>query len=291
MCVWAVCACVRYELGGWVGCNIMFLHNVNGFRAAVCTFLATWPWRGRSEQNSEKTTPFHYSLILSSLHVFLSLLLYLAIAALLIPLSSLSSFTFLSPTILCPLCWIVPRFRLTFKRRCLLLQSVKSIVRCKHCCHSCTYISIFILNTMQACRFCGTVNESPSKCFILIAKLLHYNPAEPPSLKQYHSSCFLFFNSLKVSQLPKRGRVCVFSLSWCMRVRDRGKICLGQLSHRKHSSVRRRRFLSSCAKPLPTPLCQQWSSHFRFPVMFAATLALDDLGGTQVNWRIVYSLK
>lgn len=34
----------------------------------------------------------------------------------------------------------------------------------------------------------------------------------------------------------------------------RSTTCLGQLSHRKHSSVRRHCFLSSCAKPLPTSL-------------------------------------
>lgn len=47
------------RVGGHSWCwtwNIMSLHNVHGFRAVMCAFLTTWPWRGRPEQN-HKTEP------------------------------------------------------------------------------------------------------------------------------------------------------------------------------------------------------------------------------------------
>lgn len=64
--------------------------------------------------------------------------------------------------------------------------------------------------------------------------------------------------------------------------------CLGQLSHRKHSSVRRHRFLSSCAKPLPTSLPAMASSSSTSSDVWGH-LALDDSHRTWVEWRLVYS--
>lgn len=71
-----------------------------------------------------------------------------------------------------------------------------------------------------------------------------WSPLSPLSL-------WLSLNYEFTPHLPNGGREpgCGHFLSAC-----RDTTCLGQLSHRKHSSVRRHLFLSSWTKVLPTPL-------------------------------------
>lgn len=235
------------------------------FQGVMCTFLTTWMWREHSEQNFKKHLSFQFDCPLS--------LLLFSWPPLLLNCASFLSISEFRCKHRANFSSNVSSFAAVSASPSLLSQKVVSTVGTP----ALTF-SFFLLKITPAFRF---YVQYISHCEQIASKELSIMSSyiSIPLILSLVETIFIY-SHFWVFYTPAAKAECAgASSSLCVWVCDRGITCLGQLSHRKHSSVRRHRFLSSRAIPLPTPL-PEMSFSFSTSSDVRSCLVLNDLRRT-----------